>query len=224
MSRLSRFHHEAHEAHEGFSQRSFVPFVPFVVRALMVIGFALASTPAFAQGAPTDRYDDTFRKYAKRFFGVGFDWRLFKAQAIVESNLNPTARSQVGARGIMQLMPATFREVRSRNPDLHTMNDIERNIAAGICHARQLWVLWSDQSDKDDRPRFMLGSYNAGRSTVLRAQQAAVERGLNQRIWPSIEIVAPTVPRWRYSETLAYVQRVLSYHVLMDPSGRFRRP
>jgi soluble lytic murein transglycosylase-like protein len=51
----------------------------------------------------SERYDPTFRKYTKRYFGPAFDWRLFKAQAIAESNLNVGARSPVGARGIMQL-------------------------------------------------------------------------------------------------------------------------
>src|SRR5512145_1991273 len=33
-------------------------------------------TPAVAQRrAPMDRYDETFRKYSKRYFGPGFDWR-----------------------------------------------------------------------------------------------------------------------------------------------------
>jgi membrane-bound lytic murein transglycosylase MltF len=193
------------------------------VSVIWLVAVACAAAPASAQSAPTDRYDDTFRKYAKRFFGVGFDWRLFKAQAIVESNLDPNAKSRAGARGIMQLMPATLREVRSKNPDLRaTMSDIEHNIAAGIGHARQLWVLWRDDSHEPDRPRFMLGSYNAGRGTVLRAQQTAQERGLDERLWPSIESVAPNVPRWRYTETLTYVERVLTYHLLMDPRGRLK--
>ncbi len=68
----------------------------------------LLGLPLAAQ-ALTDRYDPTFRKYSKRFFGVGFDWRLFKAQGMTESNLNPAATSWVGARGVMQLMPTTFR-------------------------------------------------------------------------------------------------------------------
>jgi soluble lytic murein transglycosylase-like protein len=143
-----------------------------LVTACLIFGAA----PAFAQTAPTDRYDDVFRKYTKRFFGVGFDWRLFKAQAIVESNIDPAARSHAGARGIMQLIPATFREVRSKNPDLHQMNDIERNIAAGICHARELWLLWSNDSDEPHRPQFVLGSYNAGRAGPARAADGARAR------------------------------------------------
>src|SRR5215813_2941854 len=56
----------------------------------------------------SQRFDPTFRKYSKRFFGPAFDWRYFKAQGFAESGLKATAVSWVGARGVMQLMPSTF--------------------------------------------------------------------------------------------------------------------
>ena len=59
------------------------------------------------------RYDDYFKKYSKRYFGAPFDWRFFKAQGMAESELNARARSFVGARGIMQLMPSTFALIAS---------------------------------------------------------------------------------------------------------------
>ena len=31
------------------------------------------------------RYDPTFRKYSRRYFGPAFDWRYFKAQGFAES-------------------------------------------------------------------------------------------------------------------------------------------
>ena len=68
----------------------------------------------------------------------------------------------------------------------------------------------------------MLGSYNAGRSVLLRAQRAARERALDHRFWPSIQVVAPTVPRWRYSETLTYVDRIKANLARMDPKGKVK--
>ena len=69
---------------------------------LLCIAFiALGSASAALAETVTDRYDDTFRKYAQRFFGPGYDWRLFKAQAMAESNLDMKARSRVGARALM---------------------------------------------------------------------------------------------------------------------------
>jgi soluble lytic murein transglycosylase-like protein len=165
-----------------------------------------ASSPVRRRNA--DRYDDQFRKYSKRYFGVGFDWHLFKAQGMAESNLDSAAQSWVGARGIMQLMPNTFREISSKNPEMSRIDDPEWNIAAGIYYDRTLWRLWAADSVEDHRREFMLASYNAGRGTILSAQQMARRDSLDHRSWPAIESVAPKVRRWRYAETLGYVRRI----------------
>lgn len=161
-----------------------------------------------ADADAVDRYDDTFRKYSKRFFGIGFEWRIFKAQAMAESNLNPRARSRVGARGLMQLMPSTYRQIQSRNTELKSIDDPEWNIAAGIEYDRYLWQLWNDHETDLDRRRFMFGSYNAGRATILRAQNTARRDRLDHRVWQSIEAVAPRVANWRHGETLSYVRKI----------------
>jgi len=184
-----------------------------------VLGF-VGCASAGAQSRVTDRYDDTFRKYAKRYFGPGFDWRLFKAQSMTESNLNPDAISGVGARGIMQLMPSTYAEIRSKNPEIGEINDPEWNIAAGIYYNRQLWRQWAAGAVNTDREEFMFGSYNAGRGTILRAQKVAAGKSLDERVWPSIQDVAPDVPKWRHEETLNYVQRIQFSIERMDDKGR----
>jgi membrane-bound lytic murein transglycosylase F len=171
----------------------------------------------------SSRYDHVFRKYTKRFFGVGFDWRMFKAQAMTESSLNPDATSPAGARGLMQLMPSTFLEVQSKNPAWASIDDPEWNIAAGIYHDRRLWVLWRDSVDGNDHRHFMFGSYNAGRSPILRAQGLARRLSLDPRFWASIEAVAPRVRRWRHRETLTYVQRIRNNLSRMDDRGRVVR-
>ncbi len=168
----------------------------------------------------TDRHDDTFRKYSKRFFGVGFDWRIFKAQGMAESNLNLNAKSFVGAQGIMQLMPTTFQEIRSKNPEIKTINHPEWNIAAGVYYDRQLWTQWREDVDQFDHNRFMLSSYNAGRGTLMRAQEVARTKTLDPKLWPSIRAVAPEVPRWRHQETLGYIERIEAFLEQMDDSGR----
>lgn len=161
-----------------------------------------------AQARDGDRYDDTFRKYGKRYFGAGFDWRYFKAQGLAESGLSPSARSWVGARGIMQLMPSTFAAIQSQRPEFSSIDDPEWNIAAGILHDRDLWRLWERQVPTPERHRFMFGSYNAGEGTILRACTVARDASLDQSTWSSIVQVAPNVSRWRYRETLGYVRRI----------------
>jgi membrane-bound lytic murein transglycosylase F len=194
------------------------------VRANLLVAFAALAVSAHA-GAETvtDRYDDTFRKYTQRFFGPGYDWRIFKAQAMAESNISMNAKSWVGARGIMQLMPATYREIQSKNPEIGAIDDAEWNIAAGIYYDRQLWNQWQSGSGDQYRKRFMFASYNAGRGTLLRAQKVARTSKLDPSIWPSIQSVAPQVPKWRHEETLGYVEKIDGHAARMDKDGRVGR-
>lgn len=197
--------------------------------SVLLLTFAALQSTASPRPAPriarpaSSRYDDTFRKYSKRYFGVGYDWRLFKAQGMAESNLDSAATSWVGARGIMQLMPATFHEISSRNPEMTRIDDPEWNIAAGIYYDRQLWKLWAKDSVEDHRQEFMFASYNAGRATILNAQQVARADALDYRTWPAIESVAPKVKRWRHTETLGYLRKVDSNLVRLDDKGRVKR-
>jgi soluble lytic murein transglycosylase-like protein len=203
--------------------RSALCVVRIVASATIVACPAYAQTPATTvKAAPvaTDRLDDAFRKYSKRFFGPGVDWRIFKAQGLAESGLNPDAVSHVGARGIMQLMPSTWQDVRSMSSLIgEHINDPEWNIAAGILYDRTLWKQWTTADDAH-RFQFTFGSYNAGITYVQRAQKLAEQRALDVRVWPSIEIVAPEVPRWRHEETITYVQRILQFLDRMNEKGK----
>jgi membrane-bound lytic murein transglycosylase F len=149
-----------------------------------------------------------FRKYTKRYFGVGTDWRWFKAQGMAESDLTPGARSRVGARGIMQLMPSTYGQIKSALPRFGAIDDPEWNIAAGILHDHDLWTLWGRDVPEANRWAFMFASYNAGEGTIMRARKTAAAARLDHSQWPAIERVAPTVERWRYAETLGYVRTI----------------
>lgn len=53
-------------------------------------------------------FDNLIQKYAKTY---DFDWRLVVAQMSQESSFNPKAKSWVGARGLMQVMPDTGKQV-----------------------------------------------------------------------------------------------------------------
>jgi membrane-bound lytic murein transglycosylase F len=196
---------------------------------LLVPAVVLFASALSAQDAPraaerrlaernAGRYDDTFKRYSKRYFGAGFDWRYFKAQGMAESGLDPNARSWVGARGVMQLMPSTFQMIQTRRPEFASIDDAEWNIAAGIMHDRYLWKLWTASISEPERPAFMFASYNAGEGTIARARLAARAQASDATAWSHIEQVAPTVPRWRYRETLGYVRKIEhNYSALRRP-------
>lgn len=198
-----------------------------MTRRLAVLLLAWAA-PVAAQRvvgtSPRDaaQFDENFRKYTKRFFGVGYDWQVFKAQAMAESQLDPQAHNPGGARGLMQLMPSTFRQIQSQNPDFKSISDPEWNIAAGIQYDRDLWTRWTGESADPDRQSFMFASYNAGRGTILRAQALARRDSLDHLQWKSIETVAPKVQRWRHQETLTYLKKIQANHDSM--AGAPRKP
>ncbi len=194
---------------------------------VLVAGLGAVGGPAALAGQrnrSADQYDDHFRKYSKRFFGPAFDWRLFKAQGLTESGLDSSAKSRVGAAGVMQLMPTTRREIVSKNPEMKQVDDAEWNVAAGIAYDRTLWRLWAQDSVDRYLREFMFASYNAGRRTILTAQRTAQDSQLDIRIWPSIETIAPQVARWRYRETVDYVKRIDANLSRLDQRGHLRSP
>ena len=171
---------------------------------LPAVALAAMKDPPVNDKHWSTKYDNTFRKYAKHYFGPAFDWHWFKAQAIAESNLRPNAKSRTGARGIMQILPSTFREIKSKNPHFADIITPRWNIAAGIYYDRQMYKLWGKEK-KDlptqERLAFMLGSYNAGFGGVRKAYRKASKKQPDIKKW---EQVSPYAPR----ETRGYVKRI----------------
>lgn len=85
------------------------------------------------------------------------DPRLVKSVMLVESAFNPRAVSPKGARGLMQLMPATASAFGVR--DLH---DPAQNIGGGTRYLRHLLGVYGGNLEKS------LAAYNAGETAVGR--------------------------------------------------------
>ena len=149
----------------------------------------------------TNAYDRHFKKYTKHYFGPLVDWHWFKAQGIAESGLDPKARSGVGAKGIMQIMPATFAEIQDKNPHFTNIDEPRWNIAAGIYYDRLQFRKWKEGLPSQERLAFALASYNAGYGNVRRAYKRALKKGAKVREWRQ---VAPFAP----AETRNYVRRI----------------
>jgi len=167
-------------------------------RWFFILVFLLsANVSADSPEAWDDKYDHYFQKFTSRYFGPHFDWRWFKAQAIIESSMNTLAESPSGARGLMQLMPRTYQEVKSEQFYLGSIEKPEWNIAAGIYYNRYLYRRWQGVTHQD-RLLLSLASYNAGYVRILRAV-----RKVNGKIksWESIKQFVP-------KETQLYVARI----------------
>ncbi len=120
-------------------------------------------------GRSIARYKPIIKKYSKRY---GFDWRLIAAQITKESGFRTKARSHVGARGLMQLMPGTAREISKELDIKYIMKNPRENITAGIYHLQKQYKHFPD-AGKDNRLKLALASYNCGAGRVFDAQTIA---------------------------------------------------
>ncbi len=108
-------------------------------------------------------YDDIVKKYSE---SSGWDWRLIKSMIYQESKFNTENESWVGAEGLMQIMPATAKEL-----GVSDVNDPEQNIKAGIQYLRQMYGYWDNIPDSIQRIKFAMASFNCGYGHIKDAQK-----------------------------------------------------
>jgi membrane-bound lytic murein transglycosylase F len=164
-------------------------------------------------------YDHYFWSHTARYFGrSGVEWRWLKAVAIAESGLDPEAVSRAGAVGIMQLMPATAKEMALMLGIECAPRIPHINIELGIAYAKSCWDWWKAE-EGIERIRFMLGSYNAGPGHILSAQRACAAAGLPTDMWLHIAAVLPDITGRHAEETTDYVSRVESFYTQLIKRG-----
>jgi membrane-bound lytic murein transglycosylase F len=183
--------------------RQFVFFVFTLLLPVAVYALVLETDKHVKHEQWTDEFDVYFKKYAKHYFGPHVDWHWFKAQGIAESNLDPDAKSAVGAKGVMQIMPATYDEILEMNPHIPKTDEPRWNIAAGIFYDRMLYRKWKKKKTiaTSQRLSFAFASYNAGLGNVLKAYNRAEKKHGDVKQWGQVEPYAP-------GETRFYVKRI----------------
>lgn len=148
---------------------------------------------------------DFFKKYGDQY---DVDWLLMAAQGYQESQLNQAARSHVGAIGVMQIMPATGKDMAVGN-----IAETEANIHAGIKYMR--WMIdhyyGKEPMTALDKALFAFASYNAGAGRVSQLRKEAARRGLDPNVWfHNVEHVAAEKIG---AETVTYVANIYKYYI-----------
>jgi hypothetical protein len=113
--------------------------------------------PAAAKEEPkpkTEQFNPIIEKYAQDY---QLPPSLIHSIIAAESDFNPKAVSPKGARGLMQLMPATAARLGVNNSF-----DPEQNIRGGVQHFR--WLMNNFNNDLS----LSLAAYNAGENLVQR--------------------------------------------------------
>ena len=123
-------------------------------------------------------YDEYFREASDSLFS--WDWKLLAAIAFTESRFDSTAQSEVGACGVMQVMPRTLRGVGV--PDSLFMNP-RRNILAASTLLKELNHIFRRIKAPEERLSFILASYNAGIGHINDAMRLANKYGRNRYKW-----------------------------------------
>jgi membrane-bound lytic murein transglycosylase MltF len=152
-----------------------------------------------------ERTVDLFRKYGNRY---DLDYLLLMAQGYQESELNQNARSRVGAIGIMQVMPATGRDMR-----VGDITQVDPNIHAGTKFLRAMIDenYANEPMDSLNKGLFAFAAYNAGPGRVRQLRRLAAQRGLDPNVWfNNVELMAAEkVGR----ETVMYVSNIYKYYL-----------
>jgi membrane-bound lytic murein transglycosylase MltF len=130
------------------------------------------------------------------------------AQAFQESGLDHSVRSPVGAIGIMQVMPATGKDLK-----VGDITQLENNIHAGVKYVRFMMDQYykDEPMDNLNKGLFTFASYNAGPGRISQLRKQAAKRGLDPNKWfNNVEVLAAEkIGR----ETVQYVSNIYKYYL-----------
>jgi membrane-bound lytic murein transglycosylase MltF len=166
----------------------------------------------YVKGATADTEMKRFRSLVNYFRNYGdkysLDWMLMVAQGYQESRLDQNAKSHVGAVGVMQIMPATGKDLK-----VGDIGKLEPNIHGGVKYIRFMIDQYYKDEPMDELNKilFAFAAYNCGPGRVRQLRREAAARGLNANVWfDSVErVAAQKIGR----ETVTYVSNIYKYYV-----------
>lgn len=164
---------------------------------------AYKGQPTFSRNI--NNFDDILRQMSARY---NIECSLAKAIMIAESNGRPEAVSSVGAKGLMQLMPATFRSMNVGSDPFNPATNIEAGVKylsllrTTACNGRG-----SNEVCNTNNIDYIIAAYNGG----PKANKASVTcKGLTA--WQCTQNSG-------YQQTRDYVNKVRANHSYLIQQG-----
>lgn len=152
LSAVLPLHADVYLYEDNEGNRCFTNIIPRTSNYRVVIRERKPFSPSYA----TDRYNEHIREASQKY---DLSMSLLKAVIKAESDFDPRAVSNKGAKGLMQIMPSNFETLGINDP----FNPRE-SIMGGALHLRRLL----DRFGGDIR--LALAAYNAGIESVERSE------------------------------------------------------
>ncbi|HKY03037.1 MAG TPA: transporter substrate-binding domain-containing protein [Burkholderiales bacterium] len=154
------------------------------------------------------KFAQTVEMFKKHSANYSMDYLLMMAQGYQESRLDQNAKSRVGAIGVMQVMPATGKDMK-----VGDITQIDPNIHAGVkyVHFVQKHFFEKEPMSELNKTLFAFASYNAGPGRVRQLRNEAQKHGLDPNIWfNNVELVAAEKVG---PEPVTYVASIYKYYI-----------
>ncbi len=149
---------------------------------------------------------------------TGIEWRLLAAIAYQESQWDPTATSETGVRGFMQITEDTAKHLGISN-----LLDPAQSVLGAARYLRNLKEKLPARIHEPERTWLALAAFNIGFGHLEDARILAQKQKLDPNLWSDVKKVLPMLALPEYYEQaklgyarggmpVAFVDRVRSYY------------
>ena len=170
----------------------------------LVLILLLQQAPCHHAQLPDD-YDRTIKTAVRKYWPSHTHalWCWAKVQLYVESNFREDAVSPVGARGIAQVMPATWAEESKRLGITCSPFNARCSIEVGVAYMGKMLKIYTSPRPVFDLMCWQAVSYNAGAGSALKAQVKGETENCKRALDVLHEVTGPHA-----EETRGYIARI----------------